>query len=59
MMRLLVRASCATAPPNGQECNDTVALSSPVPSWLPLAILGAVVVVAIVVTMLRTRARRR
>lgn len=58
MMRLLVRASCATAPPNGQECNDTVALSSPVPSWLPLAILGVAVIVVIVVTMIRTRARR-
>lgn len=59
MMRLLVRASCATAPPNGQECNDTVTLSLPGPSWLPLAVLAAVVVVVIVVTTIRTRARRR
>lgn len=55
----LVLASCATVPPNGQSCEDTVALSSPTPSWLPLAIVGAFIVVAVVVTIARTRSRRR
>ncbi|WP_018192220.1 MULTISPECIES: hypothetical protein [unclassified Leifsonia] len=59
MLQQLVWASCATAPPSGQECNDTVALTSPTPPWLPLAILGAFIVVGVVVTLVRTRSRQR
>ena len=34
-----VLASCATTPPDGQPCNDTVALG-PVPDWVWLVVLG-------------------
>ena len=58
MITLLVHASCASPPPSGQECSDTVALDLPVPTWLPLAILAAIVVVGVVIALVRTRPKR-
>jgi hypothetical protein len=54
----VVLASCATAPPSGQTCDDTMALAAPTPLWLPLAIIGALIVITVVVTLVRTRANR-
>ncbi|CAM5322339.1 hypothetical protein LSHI6S_01001 [Leifsonia shinshuensis] len=58
MIPLSVRASCASPPPSGQECHDTVALTGTMPSWLPLAILAALVLIGVVIALVRTRARR-
>ncbi|MFP3465549.1 hypothetical protein [Leifsonia sp. SIMBA_070] len=58
-MLLVALASCASPPPAGQMCDDTVELASPTPSWLPLAITAAFIVVAFVVTFVRVRRRRR
>ncbi|MEN0085304.1 MAG: hypothetical protein AAGC66_11105 [Leifsonia sp.] len=56
MIRVLVHASCATAPPPGQECNDTVAFG-PTPDWVLLGLLGLIVaaVVAVIVWRLARR----
>lgn len=59
-MTPLILASCATAPPEGQPCNDTVALG-PIPDWVWLGVLGviaAVTVVALLVSWSRRRSRR-
>jgi uncharacterized membrane protein len=50
-----VLASCATPPPSGQECNDTVALG-PIPDWVVPVVLG---VIALVVVLVALRSRRR
>lgn len=55
----LVHASCATAPPSGGSCVDTVAITGGPPSWLPLAILAVIVVVVVVVVFVRTSSRFR
>ncbi|WP_162819093.1 hypothetical protein [Leifsonia aquatica] len=54
----LVWASCATAPPNGEPCNDTPTTTVLTPWWLPLVIVGIVLVVLAVVVLIRTRSRR-
>ncbi|MGO4593607.1 hypothetical protein AB4Z18_07270 [Leifsonia sp. 2TAF2] len=58
LMLPLVLASCASPSPSGHTCVDTVVLSSPIPSWLPLAILAVIIVIAVVVSLIMTRRRR-
>jgi hypothetical protein len=55
VMWVEVLASCATPPPSGQECNDTVALG-PTPDWVFPVVLG---VIALVVVLVALRSRRR
>ncbi|MGH1549534.1 hypothetical protein ACRAWB_10330 [Leifsonia poae] len=54
----LILASCATAPPSGQECNDTVAMGS-ISDWVLISFLTVLVVVALVVVVGLVRTRRR
>jgi hypothetical protein len=53
-----VLASCATAPPNGPECNDTVEVLGPTPLWLPLVILGVIALVVILLAAVWRQLRR-
>lgn len=57
-MNPLILASCATAPPSGQECNDTVAMG-PISDWVLISFLIVLVavVLAVVVGLVRTRRR--
>ncbi|MGN7800563.1 hypothetical protein [Leifsonia sp. 22587] len=51
----IVNASCATAPPSGQECNDTVALTVAVPWWVTLLVFAAGVLIVAVAVYFGTR----
>ncbi|MEY9854217.1 hypothetical protein ABH923_003895 [Leifsonia sp. EB41] len=57
MTAALVHASCATPPPNGQPCNDTVAYG-PIPDVVWLSVAGILVALVVAVVVWR-RWRRR
>jgi len=58
MTQLLLRASCATAPPQGQECHDTVAYG-PIPDAVWLSVLATIAVVVVVIVLVARTQRRR
>ncbi|WP_157480426.1 hypothetical protein [Leifsonia sp. Root227] len=54
---LILWASCATTPPSGRSCDDTVQMTTLTPWWLPLVIVAAFLVFLAAVVLIRTRRR--
>jgi len=57
VLHLLIRASCASPPPSGQTCDDTIGFG-PIPDWVFLVVLGVIAIV-VVAAVIAARQRRR
>ena len=56
LLHQLILASCATASPSGQSCDDTMGSVGPLPDWVLLVV--GVIVVIIVAAVIRKYAKR-
>ena len=56
-MLLVALASCASPPPSGQTCNDTVALG-PIPDWVFPVVLGVIAIVVLAAVIAARQQRR-